>query len=80
MTLFVYIFLISTLSAIYAWYDAPFSSRWYQRLPRAMLAFLGMGGYVIYVLYDGIRTLRQKRLDFQALEQRCDEISTKHGF
>ena len=80
MAAYVYLAIISLLCAVYAWHDAPFSARWYQRLPRSLVAVVASGLYVLYVLIDGIRTLRQKRAEFQALEQRRDEISTKHGF
>ncbi len=76
----IYFAIVAPLCAVYAWYDAPFSSLWYQRLPRSVLAFAFNGLYVLYVLFDGIRTLRHKRSEFQALGQRRDEIAAKHGF
>lgn len=76
--IYAYILVFAALCAAHAWYDAPAKSKWYQRLPRAAVAFIFSGVYSLYVLFDGIRAGRAKLIGALELEARTAEIAKKH--
>lgn len=77
--LIAYLIVISGLCAVYAWYDAPFLFRWYQRLPIALLAFTCSGFYLLVIIFRGVKGAQQKYAAFRDTEHRTSEIAQKYG-
>lgn len=77
--LIAYLTALSGLCAVYAWYDAPFLFRWYQRLPIAFLAFMFSGIYILLIIFRGVKSAQLKYAAFQLQEERTSEIAQKYG-